>query len=44
VQEIRFGKRFAELHEQIWEALRDEVTRAYARTGSASPAASEVRA
>ncbi len=38
VQEIRFGKRFAELHEQIWEALRDEVTRAYARTGSASPA------
>jgi NitT/TauT family transport system ATP-binding protein len=44
VQEIRFGKRFAELHEQIWEALRDEVTRAYARTGSASPAASEVQA
>jgi NitT/TauT family transport system ATP-binding protein len=34
VQEIRFGKRFAELHEQIWEALRDEVTRAYARTGT----------
>jgi len=44
VQEIRFGKRFAELHEQIWEALRDEVTRAYARTGSASPAASGARA
>jgi len=35
VQEIRFGKRFAELHEQIWAALRDEVTRAYARTAAA---------
>jgi NitT/TauT family transport system ATP-binding protein len=32
VQEIRFGKRFGELHEQIWETLRDEVTRAYAQT------------
>ena len=36
VQEIRFGKRFAELHEQIWATLRDEVTRAYARTASAA--------
>jgi NitT/TauT family transport system ATP-binding protein len=37
VQEIRFGKRFGELHEQIWQSLRDEVTRAYTRT--AAPAA-----
>jgi NitT/TauT family transport system ATP-binding protein len=36
VQEIRFGKRFGELHEQVWESLRDEVTRAYARTGAPS--------
>jgi NitT/TauT family transport system ATP-binding protein len=35
VQEIRFGKRFGELHERIWESLRDEVTRAYARTAGA---------
>jgi len=35
VQEIRFGKRFGELHEQVWQSLRDEVTRAYARTGGA---------
>jgi NitT/TauT family transport system ATP-binding protein len=39
VQEIRFGKRFAELHEHIWAALRDEVTRAYAATAAAAPAA-----
>ena len=39
VQEIRFGKRFGELHEQIWQSLRDEVTRAYARTGGAPGAA-----
>jgi NitT/TauT family transport system ATP-binding protein len=32
VQEIRFGPRFTELHHEIWESLRDEVTRAYART------------
>ena len=42
VQEIRFGQRFTELHHQIWESLRDEVTRAYARTaapaGVAGPA------
>jgi len=37
VQEIRFEPRFLELHRQIWEALRDEVERAYARTaGSVS--------
>ena len=35
VQEIRFGTRFGELHEQIWETLRDEVTRAYAQTAGA---------
>ncbi len=35
VQEIRFGQRFTELHHEIWESLRDEVTRAYARTTSA---------
>jgi sulfonate transport system ATP-binding protein len=32
VQEIRFDKRFLELHHQIWESLREEVERAYART------------
>ena len=35
VQEIRFEPRFGELHQQVWESLRDEVTRAYARTASA---------
>jgi len=40
VQEIRFGQRFTELHHEIWESLRDEVTRAYARTSApASPVA-----
>jgi NitT/TauT family transport system ATP-binding protein len=40
VQEIRFGERFTELHHEIWESLRDEVTRAYARTAGppAAPA------
>jgi NitT/TauT family transport system ATP-binding protein len=39
VQEIRFGQRFTELHHEIWESLRDEVTRAYARTSAtAAPA------
>jgi len=38
VQEIRFGQRFTELHHEIWESLRDEVTRAYAQTASASAA------
>jgi len=32
VQEIRFEPRFLELHQQIWESLRDEVQRAYAQT------------
>jgi NitT/TauT family transport system ATP-binding protein len=41
VQEIRFGQRFTELHHEIWGSLRDEVTRAYARTSSAAPAAAE---
>jgi NitT/TauT family transport system ATP-binding protein len=40
VQEIRFGKRFGELHHEIWESLRDEVERAYART--AAPGAADV--
>jgi NitT/TauT family transport system ATP-binding protein len=34
VQEIRFEPRFQELHHQIWESLRDEVQRAYARTAA----------
>ncbi|WP_206615479.1 ABC transporter ATP-binding protein [Solirhodobacter olei] len=32
VQSIRFNKRFLELYQQIWEALREEVDEAYART------------
>ncbi len=32
VQEIRFEPRFLELHQQIWDSLREEVERAYART------------
>ena len=32
VQEIRFDPRFRELHHQIWDALREEVQRAYERT------------
>jgi len=36
VQEIRFDRRFQELHHQIWETLRDEVQRAYSRTARAS--------
>ena len=38
VQEIRFGERFTELHHQIWESLRDEVTQAYARTAATTSA------
>jgi NitT/TauT family transport system ATP-binding protein len=38
VQEIRFGKRFGELHQRIWESLRDEVERAYARTAASGAA------
>jgi NitT/TauT family transport system ATP-binding protein len=36
VQEIRFEPRFLELHHQIWESLREEVERAYARTAAAA--------
>jgi sulfonate transport system ATP-binding protein len=32
VQEIRFQPRFIEIQHQIWETLREEVERAYART------------
>ena len=35
VQEIRFEPRFLEIHQEIWESLRDEVSRAYARTAPA---------
>jgi NitT/TauT family transport system ATP-binding protein len=35
VQEIRFDRRFLELHHQIWESLREEVQRAYERTAKA---------
>ena len=41
VQEIRFGERFTELHHEIWESLRDEVTRAYARTAGPPAAPAE---
>ena len=36
VQEIRFEPRFLELHQEIWESLRDEVQSAYARTAGGS--------
>jgi NitT/TauT family transport system ATP-binding protein len=39
VQEIRFHPRFLELYQQIWEALREEVSRAYSRT--AAPGAAQ---
>jgi NitT/TauT family transport system ATP-binding protein len=32
VQEIKFDPRFVQLYERIWQALRDEVRLAYART------------
>ena len=38
VQEIRFEPRFLELHHQIWESLRQEVQRAYARNTRPEPA------
>jgi len=38
VQEIRFGKRFTDLHHEIWKSLRDEVERAYARTAASGAA------
>jgi sulfonate transport system ATP-binding protein len=34
VPEIRFDPRFVELYEEIWNTLRDEVQRAYARTAA----------
>jgi NitT/TauT family transport system ATP-binding protein len=37
LQEIRFEPRFVKLHHQIWEALRDEVQRAYARQSAPAP-------
>src|SRR3954451_14191313 len=39
VPEIRFDPRFIELYEEIWNTLRDEVQRAYARTAAAPVAA-----
>jgi len=39
VQEIRFAPRFLELYQQIWEALREEVERAYSRTSLANNSA-----
>ncbi|MEZ2372556.1 ABC transporter ATP-binding protein [Arthrobacter sp. RCC_34] len=36
VQHIRHEERFLELQEQIWASLKDEVTRAYARTAGAA--------
>ena len=36
VQEIRHEERFLELQGRIWESLKDEVTRAYARTAGAA--------
>jgi NitT/TauT family transport system ATP-binding protein len=35
VQEIRFDPRFLEIHQQIWDSLREEVEQAYARTATA---------
>jgi NitT/TauT family transport system ATP-binding protein len=37
VQEIRFEPRFTELHHQIWQSLREEVERAYARISAPPP-------
>jgi len=39
VQEIRFQPRFLELYQQIWEALREEVSRAYSQTTARGAAA-----
>ena len=36
VQDLRHERRFIELQTQIWESLRDEVTRAYTRTAVAA--------
>jgi NitT/TauT family transport system ATP-binding protein len=42
VQEIRFEPRFLELHQQIWESLREEVQRAYSRTSNTGEAGEPV--
>jgi NitT/TauT family transport system ATP-binding protein len=39
VPEIRFDPRFIALYEEIWNTLRDEVQRAYARTAGGAIAA-----
>ena len=39
VPEIRFDPRFIEIYEEIWNTLRDEVRRAYARMAGTSIAA-----
>jgi NitT/TauT family transport system ATP-binding protein len=36
VQEIRHEQRFLEIQERIWQSLKDEVTRAYARSAGAA--------
>ena len=41
-QEVRFDPRFVELHQQVWEALREEVQAAYARTAAPLPATGPV--
>jgi NitT/TauT family transport system ATP-binding protein len=38
VQDIRFEPRFLKLYQQIWEALREEVSRAYERTSTIATA------
>ena len=39
VQDIRFDKRFLELYQQIWAALREEVDEAYSRSATVAKAA-----
>ena len=39
VQDIRFDKRFLELYQQIWAALREEVDEAYSRSATVTKAA-----
>jgi NitT/TauT family transport system ATP-binding protein len=36
IQDIRFQPEFLELHQQIWQSLREEVETAYAKTAGAS--------
>jgi sulfonate transport system ATP-binding protein len=43
VQEIRFDARFLQLHHRIWQTLRDEVERAYARSAQAPAPAGALR-